>query len=283
MRLKSRCPLTRFRVSRPCARGSSPCVSAIRDGWTSGRALVTLQSEEDYTPLTGPPESTATWFHTSPGENGLLEMRTVPRAAAGALRRDPQGDAGGSPPTQPLAGRGQGVLGRDPLGDAGRGPLTRPPDGRRRESSDATPGGTQAGDSPTRPLDGRRRESSDATPGWTQKQGAPTPGRHWESEWHSLPPEPPQERKQRLTQERGREGGPTSPQQMEQLGAQGNWPDVRLTITLISQAHKLLRFQKAASFRILKHLSSLCTMSRCSPLISCYSHIYTHQSQERLR
>lgn len=57
--------------------------------------LVTLQSEEDYTPLTGPPESTATWFHTSPDENGLLEMRTVPRAAAGALQRDPGGTQAG--------------------------------------------------------------------------------------------------------------------------------------------------------------------------------------------
>lgn len=221
VRLKSRCPLTRFRVSRPCARGSSPCVSAIRDGWTSGRVLVTLQSEEDYTPLTGPPESTATWFHTSPDENGLLEMRTVPRAAAGALQRDPGG-------TQ------AGVLQRNPQMD------------------------TEA-----------RGSHSGTSLGIRMALLAPL--------------EPPQERKQRLTQERGREGGPTSPQQMEQLGAQGDWPDVRLTITLISQAHKLLRFQKAASFRILKHLSSLCTMSRCSPLISCYSHIYTHQSQERLR
>ena len=97
----------------------------------------------------------------------------------------------GSPPTRPpgvrrrestnatLGGMWAGVLQHDPWTDKGRG------------SSDATPRGTQAGGPPTRLPDrrvGRRQESSDTTPGWTQKQGAPTPGRHWESEWHSLPP-----------------------------------------------------------------------------------------------
>ena len=185
------CPLTRFRVSRPCAQGSSPCVSAVRDGWTSGRALVTLQSEEDYTLLTRPPESTATWFHISPGGNGLPETRTAPKAPAGVLRRDLRGYAGGSPQMRPSGGCGRESSNTTPGRTRAGGPLMRPPEGRRQESSDATPRGTQAGGPPTRLPDrrvGRRQESSDTTPGWTQKQGAPTPGRHWESEWHSLPP-----------------------------------------------------------------------------------------------
>ena len=57
----------------------------------------------------------------------------------------------------------------------------------------------------------------------------------------------------------------------------------RASLPRTSQAHRPLRFPKVARLRILKHLSSLCTMSRGSPLISGYLHIYTHQSQERLR
>lgn len=172
------CPLTRFRVSRPCAQGSSPCVSAVRDGWTSGRALVTLQSEEDYTLLTRPPESTATWFHISPGGNGLPETRTAPKAPAGVLRRDLRGYAGGSPQMQPSGGCGRESSNTTPGRTRAGGPLMRPPEGRRRGvlRRDSRTDVSDAGKSPpTQPPDGHRSKGLPLRDVTGNQNGTPCP------------------------------------------------------------------------------------------------------------
>ena len=168
MRLKSRCPLPQFRVSRPCAWGSSPCVGTAREDG----------------PLEGHwsrfnPKRAACYYRTS-GKHGYLVPHSAWRERGSRRRGQQCGTLRESSDMSPRWTQ-TGVLIQPPMDTDGSPDTT--PNGHRRESSDATPDGHKSKGLPPRDVTGNQ----DGTP---------------------CPLQPPREGKQCLTQERGREGGP---------------------------------------------------------------------------